>query len=91
MAILVRINEVFFHCAKCIVHCKHWEPASWSELVGLPTLAPAMFDHGRLDKTVEQMQAFIEGDANGRLYLMTPNPAVKRNPINRPEYLACIF
>ncbi len=67
-AIIVRVNEVFFHCAKCVIRSKLWEPDSWPELVGLPTLAQTMVDHGRLDKSVDEMQSIIEGDAKNRLY-----------------------
>lgn len=67
-AIIVRVEEVFFHCAKCVIRSKLWEPHSWPDLIGLPTLAQAMVDHGKLDKTVEQMQVIIEGDAKHRLY-----------------------
>lgn len=67
-AIIVRVKEVFFHCAKCVIRSKLWEPDSWPDLAGLPTLAQTMVDHGKLEKSVDEMQSIIEGDAQNRLY-----------------------
>jgi hypothetical protein len=64
----VTVEEVFFHCAKCVIRSQLWSAGSWPDLAGLPTLAQAMVDAGRLAETPEQMQALIDEDIRQRLY-----------------------
>lgn len=68
LALVVTIDEVFFHCAKCVVRSQLWSVERWPDLAGLPTLAQAMVDAGRLAETPEQMQALIDQDIRQRLY-----------------------
>ncbi len=67
-AIVVSIEEVFFHCAKCVLRSHLWNTAHWPELAGLSTLAQAMVDAGKLAETPEEMQALIDKDQRERLY-----------------------
>lgn len=68
LALAVTVEEVFFHCAKCVIRSQLWSAGSWPDLAGLPTLAEAMVDAGRLAETPEQMQALIDEDIRQRLY-----------------------
>jgi uncharacterized protein len=67
-AVIVRVQEAFLHCAKCVIRSKLWESKFWPEIAGLPTLAQAMVDQGKLAESVEEMHALIEKDARERLY-----------------------
>lgn len=67
-AIVVTVDEAFFHCAKCMIRSGLWDPEHWPDLTGLPTLARAMVDAGGLDETPEEMQALIDKDQRDRLY-----------------------
>lgn len=67
-AIVVSVQEVFFHCSKCVIRSSLWDAAQWPDLAGLPTLAQTMVDAGKLEETVDQMHALIEKDAKERLY-----------------------
>jgi uncharacterized protein len=67
-AIAVAIEEVFFHCAKCVIRSQLWTPAGWPDISGLPSLAEAMVAAGRLKETPVQMQALIDQDIRKRLY-----------------------
>ena len=67
-ALIVRVQEVFFHCAKCVIRSKLWDSRHWPELVGLPALAQAMVDQAKLEERVDEMHALIEKDARERLY-----------------------
>ena len=62
------MKEVFFHCAKCVIRSKLWDSTDWSNLAGLASLAQAMVDQGKLEESLEEMQALIERDAKERLY-----------------------
>jgi uncharacterized protein len=68
LVLVVAIEEVFFHCAKCAVRSQLWNPADWPDPSTLPSLAQAMVDAGRLTETTEQMQALIDADVRERLY-----------------------
>ena len=67
-ALVVNVREVFFHCAKCVIRSKLWDEGAWPELAGLPSLARTMVDGGKLEESLEEMQALIEKDARERLY-----------------------
>jgi PPOX class probable FMN-dependent enzyme len=67
-AIVVRVNEVFFHCAKCVIRSKLWEAASWPDIASLPTHAQLLVEQGKLDISIEQMQSIIERNERERLY-----------------------
>ena len=67
-ALIVNVHEVFFHCDKCVIRAKLWDAGAWPELAGLPSLARTMVDGGKLEESLEEMQALIEKDARERLY-----------------------
>lgn len=67
-AIVVRVEEVFFHCAKCMVRSKLWQPSAWPDTAGLPTLAEANVAHARLGYSVDEVQALIDRGLRERLY-----------------------
>jgi hypothetical protein len=67
-AVIVKVKEAFFHCAKCVIRSRLWESRSWPDLEGLPSLAQAMVDQGKLEETLEEMEALIEQSNRERLY-----------------------
>lgn len=67
-AIVVRFEEVFFHFAKCLIRSNLWDSRSWPDLGGLPSLARAIVDKGKLEETVDEVQAVIDRDVRERLY-----------------------
>jgi hypothetical protein len=68
LAIIVSVREMFFHCPKCVIRSKIWEQEAWPQLDGLPSLARAMVDEGKLEESLDEMRAIIEKDARERLY-----------------------
>lgn len=67
-AIVVTIQEAFFHCAKCVIRSRLWDATHWQDVAGLPSLARVMVDAGKLEETYEEMQALIDRDVRERLY-----------------------
>jgi PPOX class probable FMN-dependent enzyme len=67
-AVIVNVEEAFFHCAKCVIRSKLWDSDSWPKLDGLATLAEALVSQGKLEDSVEEMQALIEHSERERLY-----------------------
>ena len=68
LAMIVHVEEAFLHCAKCIIRSKLWEKTDSSTERKAPTLAKSMVDHGKLDKSYEEMNAIIKNDEKTRLY-----------------------
>lgn len=68
LAIIVDVQEAFFHCSKCIIRSKLWQPQHWPTLEGLPRLAQTMVDAGRLELTEADMHSIVEDDERRRLY-----------------------
>lgn len=68
LAIVVDVEEAFFHCAKCMIRSKLWSPDHWPSLEGLPTLAQTMLDATKVDVPVGDMEARVANDEKQRLY-----------------------
>ena len=67
-AIVVTVNQAFFHCPKCMIRSHLWSPETWPDKTGLPSLAEAVVAAGKLDVSVEHLQEMIDHDAKTRLY-----------------------
>ncbi len=68
LALLVRVEEAFFHCGKAMIRSGMWQPNKWGSIEGLPTYSQALKDHGDMEmplKTIEERMAYNESD---RLY-----------------------
>lgn len=66
--LIVQVEEVFMHCAKCIIRSDLWRDVDESTPRKVPTLAQSMVDNGRLNKSYEQMDQIIKEDEETRLY-----------------------
>lgn len=59
----VTVETAFLHCARSLVRARLWQPSGWPDLGNVPSLAEAMKAHGRLDESVEALDArFREND-----------------------------
>jgi PPOX class probable FMN-dependent enzyme len=67
-AIVVSVERMYFHCAKCIIRSNLWKQEAWPNLAGLPSLAEAMVSAGKLERSLAEQQAIIDKDAETRLY-----------------------
>lgn len=68
LAMIVHVKEAFMHCAKCIIRSKLWANIEIDAERTVPTLAKTMIDHGKLEKTYEEMDKIIKDDEETRLY-----------------------
>ena len=66
--IVVRVEEVFFHCPKCMIRSRLWDAQHWPETTGLSSFAQAIADAGKLEEPLEQVQALIDKSVRERLY-----------------------
>jgi PPOX class probable FMN-dependent enzyme len=67
LALVVSVEEIFFHCTKCMVRSRIWRPETWNSS-GLTSIGEAMVVHGKLDLSVTEMTAIAENDEKIRLY-----------------------
>jgi hypothetical protein len=67
LALVVTVDEVFFHCAKCIMRSDLWNTAAWPSLDGLMPLARILADQTRLMDEAA-MQEAVDASYRDRLY-----------------------
>ncbi len=67
-AVLVRVEEAFYHCGKAVIRSRLWEPEAALPVDGLPTYAAAVKDHAELDDPVEEINELFMMNEQYRLY-----------------------
>lgn len=67
-ALLVRVEEAFFHCGKSMIRSAMWQPEKWGSIEGLPTYAQALKDHGEMEMPLEDIEARMAYNESDRLY-----------------------
>ena len=65
LLLAVSVNEVFFHCAKCVIRSNLWQGTPNE---GLASMAEVIHKHAGLTGTVEELAADIEEGYRTRLY-----------------------
>lgn len=68
LAIVVDVEEVFFHCAKCIVRSNLWNADEWLDASDLASLGQIMRDQLRLEVAAEVVDESLAADVEKRLY-----------------------
>lgn len=66
--LVVEVSHVLSHCPKCMLRSGMWQPEKWPDTTELPSFAEMLVAHGKLAKTVEEMQAIIDTGNCDRLY-----------------------
>ncbi len=67
-AILVRVEEAFYHCGKAVIRSRLWQPDQAASTEGLPTYAQALIAHAKLERTLEEMEGITRNNDENRLY-----------------------
>ena len=68
LALMVRVEEAFFHCGKSMIRSRMWQPESWGSIEGLPTYAEALKDHGELPDPIDDLEERMSYNETDRLY-----------------------
>ncbi len=68
LAVLVRVEEAFYHCGKAIIRSGLWAPDKAAPTDGLPTYAEANVDHTGRDMPLEQVTELFDYNEKFRLY-----------------------
>ncbi len=67
-AVVVNVQEAFFHCSKCMLRSNLWVQEQWPDLDGLPRLAETMVDAGKLELSENELHKIVLNDEQERLY-----------------------
>ncbi len=68
LLIAVSVDEVFVHCAKCIIRSNLWEGSSAQALDALPSMAEIVIKQMKFESTLEEAQAMVDESNTERLY-----------------------
>ena len=68
LALLVRVEEAFFHCGKSMIRSRMWQPDMWPSIDGLPTYAQALKAHGDLPDPIDDLEDRMAYNEPDRLY-----------------------
>lgn len=68
-ALLVRVEEAFYHCGKAILRSGLWAPDKALSTDGLPTYAEAVFDQAKItDRSLAELEVAFQRNETHRLY-----------------------
>jgi PPOX class probable FMN-dependent enzyme len=67
-AIVVRVEEAFYHCGKAVIRSGLWEPDRAVSIEGLPTYGLALKTHGALETPLEEIERLTRNNEVNRLY-----------------------
>jgi len=67
-AVVVHVEEAFYHCGKAVIRSRLWEPHRALPVDGLPTYAQAVKDHAALDSPLADIERAFRGNEEHRLY-----------------------
>jgi uncharacterized protein len=67
-AIVLEVERVLFHCSKCMVRSRLWEPAKWPDTRDVPRLAETLVRHAKPVESTAELQEMIDRDIRERLY-----------------------
>ena len=68
LALVVTVEQAFIHCGKCILRSRLWDAGTWADTSALPSQAQCLVAHGRLDESVEAVDASLRESRTTGLY-----------------------
>ena len=68
LAIVVKVEKAYIHCAKSIIRSKLWEPEQWQDVSELSPMSRVLIDHANLSCSVEELQEAIDDSLSNHLY-----------------------
>jgi uncharacterized protein len=69
LAVVVDVEECFFHCPKAFMRSKLWQPEHWGDAASLPSMARVLMDQaGPADTTVEELERTLAERNRTQLY-----------------------
>ncbi len=67
-AIVVHVEEAFYHCGKAVLRSRLWQPEAAASTEGLPTYGAAVKRHADLPNPVEEVDGWMQSNEQRRMY-----------------------
>lgn len=67
-AVVVRVEEAFFHCGKAVLRSRLWSPETQDVSKDLPTYAQALVAHATHEISLEEMEIRVRKNDENRMY-----------------------
>lgn len=58
--LIVKVHEVYMHCAKAFIRSKLWVPESWADRSDMPTLGQMLKDQAKLAETAKEFDGILD-------------------------------
>jgi uncharacterized protein len=68
LAVVIEIEQIFFHCAKAFKRAGLWQPETWADPKALPTMACMTKDLVDTPETLEELEAYYGEAYEKKLY-----------------------
>lgn len=68
LAVLVDVEEAFYHCGKAVIRSRLWYPGEAGPVDHLPTYAEALMAHGQPEIAMQDLVDRLEHNDKNRLY-----------------------
>lgn len=68
LALIVDVEEAFFHCAKCVIRSGLWQPDKWPDISEMPGYGQITVDHTQWHETPEQVELQLKDSYATKLY-----------------------
>jgi len=60
LVMLVKVREVYMHCAKAFIRSHLWKPDTWPERKEMPSLGEMLKDQAKLSATAKEFDAILD-------------------------------
>ena len=67
-AIIVHVEEAFYHCGKAVLRARLWQPEEAAPVEGLPTYGAALKRHAEMPEPVDVIEGWMRGNELNRMY-----------------------
>ncbi|MEL7254627.1 MAG: MSMEG_1061 family FMN-dependent PPOX-type flavoprotein [Pseudomonadota bacterium] len=67
-AVVVRVEEAFYHCGKAIIRSGLWSPEKAAPIDGLPSYGLAIKTHAQDARPLAEVEAVMKNNEDNRLY-----------------------
>jgi PPOX class probable FMN-dependent enzyme len=68
LAIVIALDEVYFHCGKALKRARLWDPAMRIARNQFPSMAQLVLDQRRPPKTIDELEHFVAENYKNELY-----------------------
>ena len=68
LALVVHVEQVFFHCAKAFKRSGLWQPQTWGDPTRLPSMACIVKETIDVPETLEDLERYYGAEYDRRLY-----------------------